>query len=215
MISIKTHGEYYFKTENLKGRKPFVQAINAPSLDFFKQTTVRYTGTDDDGKLKFKETEFINVRGVIKKKLLPLILAPKYPDFIRVRSVTIDEITDSKGEVIQLPITLQSRNQLIELCKQKKYPIEAASYIDIDELRSDIMEYQTDPDTFLRTLERKNKQRSEEKDFLSMNGLIPVEPPMTQAAPVGQDVKTPKRETSAAPKKVIETSAAPAGVLDL
>lgn len=213
MITIKTHGEYYFKTENLKGRKPFVQVINAPSLGFFKQTTVRYTGTDDDGKLKFQETEFVNVRGIIKKKLLPLLLAPKHSDFIRVRSVTIDEIIESDGKPIVLPITLQSRNQLIELCQVKKYPIEAASYLDIDELRADIMEYQVDPDAFLRTLERKNKQRLEERDFLSMNGLIPVETPTPVG--VGQEVKTKKRETSAAPKTNPETSAAPAGVLDL
>lgn len=175
MITIKCHGEYYFKSENLKGRKPFEQIIKAPNLEFFKQTAVRYTGTDDDGKMKFKETEFVNVRGIIKKKLLPLLLTPKYPDFIRVRSVTIDEIISPDGKSLELPVTLQSRNQLIDLCKTKKIPVDAASYLDIDELRSDILEYQTDPDIFLRNMEFKNKKRSEEREFMALNDLIPPE----------------------------------------
>lgn len=174
-IVIKTHGEFYYKTENLKGRKPFEQVIKAQSLDFFKQVAVRYTGTDDEGKLKFVESEFINVRGIIKKKLLPLLLAPRFSDFVRVRSVTIDEIILDQGAKMDLPVTLQSRNQLIQLCKEKKYPIEAVSYMNIDELRTDVLEYQTDPDVFLRTLERKNKVRSQEREFLSLNGLLSEE----------------------------------------
>ena len=175
MLIIKTHGEYYFKSENMKGRRPFTQTINAPSLEFFKQTAIRYTGTDDDGKLKFVETEFVNVRGIIKKRLLPMLLPSKHPDFIRVRSVTIDEI-ESDGEMLELPVTLQSRKQLIHLCKVKKIPVEAESYLDIDELRTDIIEYQTDPEVFLRNMERKNKKRKEEREFMRLNDLLKDSP---------------------------------------
>jgi hypothetical protein len=184
MVVIKTHGEYYYKTENAKGRKPFEQVIKAPSLEFFKQTAVRYTGNDDEGNLKFKETQFINVRGIIKKRLLPMLLAPRFSDFVRVRSVTIDEIADSNGSLLDLPVTLQSRNQLIALCKARKIPVDAAGYLDIDELRTDIIEYQTDPDVFLRNMEKKSKKRAEEKEFMQMNDLIPPAE-IAKAAPGG------------------------------
>ena len=178
MIKIFCHGEFYYKTENTKGRKPFVQEIKAPNLEFFKQTAVRYTGTDDEGKLKFKETEFVNVRGIIKKRLLPMLLAPRFSDFVRVRTVTIDEIESATGELLELPVTLQSRNQLIHLCQTKKIPVDATSYMDIDELRTDILEYQTDPEVFLRNMQHKSKKRLEEKEFMELNGLtVPTPTP--------------------------------------
>lgn len=176
MIVIKTHGEYYYKQDSNKGRKPFEQTIKAPSLEFFKQTSVRYMGTDDDGKLKTRVDEFINVRGIIKKKLLPMMLKPKFPDFVRVRIVIIDEILDSKNQPLDLPIQLQSRNQLIALCKEKKIPVVAENYLDIDELRSDIIEYQTDPVMFQENFERKRKKREEERVFMELNGLLDNEP---------------------------------------
>ena len=37
MIKIFCHGEFYYKTENTKGRKPFVQEIKAPNLEFFNR----------------------------------------------------------------------------------------------------------------------------------------------------------------------------------
>lgn len=191
MIVIKTHGEFYYKTDNTKGRKPFTQDIKAPNLEFFKQTAVRYTGTDDDGKLKFKETEFINVRGIIKKRLLPLLLSPRFTDFVRVRSVTIDEIIAPDGSVLELPVTLQSRNQLIHLCQTKKIPVDATSYLDVDELRTDIMEYQTDPDVFLRNMQYKSKKRNEEKEFMELNGLM-VSTPTPTAKPKSKSVPGPE-----------------------
>lgn len=171
-ITIKTHGEYYYKNDRDKGRKAFTQELKAPSLEFFRQTSVRYTGTNEDGSLKFKENVFINVRGIVKKKLLPMILQRRLPDFARVRSVTIDEISsDDKNEVLDLPVTLQSRPQLAHLIKTKKMPLDADSYMDIDELRSDILEYQEDADTFLKNMAKRNKRRNEELEFMKLNGL--------------------------------------------
>lgn len=172
MISIFCRGEYYYKQDSNKGRKTFEQTIKAPSLDFFKQTSVRYMGTDDDGKIKTRIDEFVNVRGIIKKKLLPMLLKPKYQDFVRVRIVIIDEIVDSDGKSLDLPITLQSRNQLISFCKQNKIPLVAENYLDIDELRSDILEYKNDPVMFRENYARRSKKREEEKAFMEMNGLL-------------------------------------------
>jgi hypothetical protein len=193
-IAISCHGEFYFKADNIKGRKPFSQVIKAPNMDFFKQTAIRYTGTDDEGKLKFKETEFINVRGIIKKRLLPMLLPKKYPDFVRVRSVTIDEIQTPDGQSLELPVTLQSRNQLIELCRAKKIPVEAASYLNIDELRTDVLEYQADPEVFLQNMERKSKKRAEEKEFMALNDMIPETPA----------AETPKKITKPQPKGIVD-----------
>jgi len=183
-ITIKTHGEYYFKNDREKGKKVFTQDIKAPSLEFFRQTSVRYTGTDDEGKLTFKENVFINVRGVIKKKLLPILLQRRLSDFARVRSVTIDEIvSDDKNEVLDLPVTLQSKSQLAHLIKTKKMPLDVDSYMDIDELRSDILEYQEDADTFVRNAEKRNKRRSEELEFMRLNGLTDVPTSTIKGAP--------------------------------
>jgi hypothetical protein len=174
-IIISTHGEYYYKSAATKGKKPFTQIVKVPDMEFFRQTAVRYIGTDDDGKAQYKETSFLNVRGMIKKKLLPLLLPNKYSDFVRVRSVTIDEIVASDGEVLDLPVQLMSRTQLVQLCKNKKIPIDAVNYLNIDELRTDIIEYQENPDIFLQTLEKRTKKRLEEKKFLELNDLAPAE----------------------------------------
>lgn len=171
-IVIRTHGKYYYKNENIKGEKSFSQEVKAPSLEFFNQTTNRYCGTDDDGKPKFRETSFLNVRGTLKKRILPLLLPSKYPDFVRVRNVTVDDIISDDGAHLDLPLNLQSRVQLVQYCRAKRIPIEAENYLNIDELRSDIVEYETDPMMFAATTERREKIREEEKKFLQLNNLV-------------------------------------------
>lgn len=173
-LTIKCHGEFYAREGQLKIMKTFEEAVRAPSLKFFEQTAVRYTGTDDDGKLKFSEKSFINVRGQLKKKLIPLILGRKYAGtFVRVRSVVIDEVVAEEGTALDLPITLMSFAQLAALMKQRNVPLDVSSYLNIDELRTDISEYLEDPDAFKRNFERKAKKRSEEREFMELNNLMP------------------------------------------
>jgi hypothetical protein len=197
-IIIATHGEYYYKSENIKGKKAFTQIVKVPNMEFFRQTSVRSMGTDDEGKIKYKETSFLNVRGILKKRLLPLMLPNKYSDFVRVRSVTIDEIVDSTGAVIDLPLALRSRGQLIELCKDKTIPIQAENYIDIDELRTDIKEYLESPADFLLTLEKRTKARKEEKSFLELNDLDNIDIAKVDGVTTGEAAEKPKPK----PKRV-------------
>lgn len=172
-ITVKVHGEYYFRDSVTKGRKPFSHTLRVPNMEFFREESRRYEGTDDKGNPKIKINSYLNPRGIIKKKLLPLVLPPKFPDFVKVRSVTIDEIVSSAGVNLELPVTLQSRAQLVHLCKEKKIPISAENYINIDELRTDIIEYQDNPDVFLKTLQQRTEKRIEEKKFLELNDLVP------------------------------------------
>jgi hypothetical protein len=171
-ITIKTHGEYYYKQENLKGRKPFEFSVRAPNLEYFYKRESRYIGTENvNGKevAKFRESSYFNVRGMLKRKILPQLLKIKFSDFISVRSVTIDEIVDDAGKTLDLPVPLMNRNQLIQYCRDHKLPIEGATYMDIDELRSDIAEYEIDPTMFTSTQEKRNKRRSDEREFMRLN----------------------------------------------
>jgi hypothetical protein len=174
-LAIKCHGQFYARDGQLKVMKNFEEVVKAPSLGFFKQTSTKYTGTDDDGKLQFRETEFINVRGILKKKLLPLILSKKNPgNFVRVRTVTIDEIKAADGEALELPVSLMSFSQIGALIKQRRFPIDTESYLDIDELRTDYLEYEQDPESFKRNQARRAKKRQEEREFMELNQLMPL-----------------------------------------
>ena len=174
-IAIKCHGEYYARNGQLKLTLPFEEIVKAPSLKFFEQTSTKLTGTDDNGQLKFKDTTFLNVRGVLKKKLLPLILQNKFQgQFIRVRSVVIDEVSStSPVETTDLPINLMSLTQLGALIKSRNIPIDVNSYVNVDEARTDVSEYIEDPDTFQLNYKRKSAKRSEEREFMELNNLMP------------------------------------------
>lgn len=175
-ISIKCHGEFYAREGQTKLTVQFDEIVKAPSLNFFQQTSTKLTGTDDNGKLTFRDTTFLNVRGVLKKRLLPMILNNKHQGrFVRVRSVVIDEIiSDDPKETEALPINLMSFIQLDALIKQRHMPLDSNSYVNVDELRTDVMEWLEDPDTFQRNYDRKSKKREEEKSFMEMNNLMPV-----------------------------------------
>jgi hypothetical protein len=181
-IQIKCHGEFYSRDGQLKLTIPFVEIVKAPSLKFFEQTNTRYTGTDDNGQLQFKDTTFLNVRGVLKKKLLPLILQNKHQGrFVRVRKVMIDEVTAaSADETKDLPINLMSISQLSHLIKQRNIPLDPNSYVTVDELRTDITEYQDDPDVFQRNYAHKSAKRRSEREFMELNNLLPSTPSLPQ-----------------------------------
>lgn len=181
-ILIKCHGMYYYKTETAKGTKPFTFEVRAPSLEFFRESTTKYQGTDDKGRAKVAERSFINIRGQLKKRLLPLLLQRKVTDYARVKYVVIDEIISEKGEDLDLPITLRSKRQLAVLITEGKIPVDVDDYLDIDELRTDIMEYQQDPETFNRDKVRRDKRRGEERSFIEMNNLSETLPPVKKVA---------------------------------
>ena len=67
--------------------------------------------------------------------------------------------------------------------KQRNVPLDVSSYLNIDELRTDIAEYLEDPDAFRRNFERKAKKRSEEREFMELNNLMPVAPARELKAP--------------------------------
>lgn len=170
-IKIIVHGRYYYKTETAKGTKPYELEVRAASLEMFRETARKYIGTDDNGREKYKETSFLNIRGQLKKRLLPMLLARKFPDFARVRFVVIDEVVAEAGQKLDLPIDLRSRKQLADMIREEKMPIEAGDYLEIDELRSDILSYIQEPEVFLKNKPRLDRRRSEEREFMKLNGL--------------------------------------------
>ena len=173
-IKIFTHGRYYYKTETAKGTKPFVQVVRAASLEMFRETSQKYTGTEEDPKTKlqvpkFRVNSYLNIRGQLKKRLLPILLSRLYPEFARVRYVVIDEVISEKGEKLDLPVNLRSKKQLATMVADEKIPIDVNEYLEIDDLRADILSYIQEPETFLRDKPLKDRRRQEERSFLEMN----------------------------------------------
>lgn len=178
-IRIKCHGEFYAKEGQLKLTKQFTETVRAPSLKFFEQTFEKLTGTDDSGALTFKSSTAINIRGQLKKKLLPMILAKKYPGvYVRVRGVVVDSVESEEGEHLDLPLNLMSVELLAQRIKVRNIPIDPYSYLSVDELRTDVMEYEQDPVNFQRTFKRKQERRAQEREFGELNDLIPAATPV-------------------------------------
>ncbi|MFA5186884.1 MAG: hypothetical protein WC551_10430 [Patescibacteria group bacterium] len=194
-IIIATHGDFFFKrSDNDKGISPFAIRVRAPNLEFFRETFTKYCGMrevpederkrrEDNGEQDVprqepivKERSQINVRGLLKKKLLPMLLGPKHEGFRRVRQCIIDEIISSDGKPLDLDVRLQSRDQLAEYIRVKRLPMDVESYINIDELRTDIEEYEKDKNSYFASLERRKRIRENEKKFRELNELIGEEP---------------------------------------
>lgn len=169
MVLIKCHGAYYFRTDTQKGIRNYEMTVKAPSIDYFQEHTQKYIGTDDNGKPMFSERNFLNVRGRLKKRLLPMLLQRKYPDFARVRYVVIDSIEGSGLD--ELPIQLKSKEQLAVIVRSEMMPIKVEEYTDIDELRTDIMEYRENPKIWLAGKTRRDKRRKDDQAFVEMNAL--------------------------------------------
>ena len=181
-ILVKLHGQYYWKTNNQKGIKNFTKEVRFPSLEIFRETTRKYIGTKINEETKIAEPQYkvqsiINIRGMLKRRFMPILLAKEFTDFARIRFVSIDEVVPLNGQRLNLPINIQSREQLKEYLLEKSIPINADEYIDIDELRSDIFDYQNSPDTFLIQKSRKDRIRNDEREFLEMNAIHENLPP--------------------------------------
>jgi len=170
-VKINTHGQYYFKTETAKGVKPFVMTVRAKSLEMFRETSQKYTGTDDGGRAMFRTNSYLNIRGQLKKRLLPILLRRDKPDFARVRFVTIDEIVSETGEELNLPVNLRSRAQLEKMIRDEQIPIDSSEYLEVDDLRTDILGYLEAPEEFLRNKPLKDRRRQEEREFRELNDL--------------------------------------------
>lgn len=213
-LLIKCRGEYYYKTETAKGRKPFTQDVRAPSLNFFHETSTKYIGTDDKGIKQFKTASFLNIRGVLKKRLLPVLLQRRFSDFARVRYTVVEEIRSLDNSPLDLPLQFQSLAQLTRYVKDHDIPITPGDYIEIDELRTDILEYEQDPETFLATKKDRDTRRSEERAFLEMNDLnadTPVLAPRTPVMPP-TDRKDKKAMASSRPSASPASPAYPASL---
>ena len=175
-IKIIAHGEYYFKTETTKGRKPFSGEYLFPSLSIFNETIRTYKGQKVDPVTQLSEPDYdtrtiLNIRGLLKKRFLPILLQKQLSDFARVRYVSIDEVIALDGQTLNLPLALRSRKQLRSYLDEKSIPINVDQYLDIDELRNDIQLYLENPDVFLREKPMKDKLRADEEEFARMNGL--------------------------------------------
>jgi hypothetical protein len=170
-VKIFTHGQYYYKTETAKGIKKFEMVVRAKSLEMFREESVKYTGTDDNGKPVFRKNSYLNIRGQLKKRLLPILLRRDHPDFARVRFVTINEIVSETNSKLDLPVNLRSRAQLVQMIRDEQMPIDSNEYLELDDLRSDILGYLEAPEEFLRMKPLKDRRRQEERDFMAMNDM--------------------------------------------
>lgn len=198
MITIQVTGEFYSVVGNLKTMKQFSEVVKAPSLEFFREESRRYMGTDDKGNLKYELRSFLNVRGKMKKELLPQLLKRKHTDFVRVRKCSIEKIEGDVG--LELPITLMSREQIGELVKSKKMPMDVNEYMSIDDLRTDVMMYLEDAEIFLQTYKAKRDKLKMDKEYLELNGLVdkpsvgkpPVDMPSggkkSKVSPIGSSI---------------------------
>lgn len=171
-LTVNTSGEYYSVSGSVKQIKSFSIPVRVPSMEFFRQTTTRFDGVDENNKVKIRNIEFLNPRGQLKKKLLPQILGKKFPDFVRVRKVVIDSIVADDGTpVTNIPITLRSREQLQQYIREQKLPVDANGYINIDELRADVLAAEQDPEFFARQRVIRDARREQEKEFMELNAL--------------------------------------------
>ena len=182
-ILIRTHGKYYFRADSLKGEKDFTHDVNVGSLDIFREQAFKRTGTDDNGNPTYRTTEFLNVRGILKKRLMPILLQRKHPDFARIKYVVIDEIIIPPGQAVELPVQLMSRPMLAQRIREISAPINVSEYVDIDELRSDVLAFLEDPKTFIQDKPRRDARRAAEADFMSMNDISETLPPMDTPRP--------------------------------
>jgi len=170
-IKIAVHGKYYYKTETAKGTKDYSLTVRAASLEMFRESSQKYMGTDDAGRAKYRSTSYLNIRGQLKKRLLPILLGRKYVDFARVRYVIIDSVVSEAGGRLDLPIDLRSKAQLEAMIREEKIPIAVEEYLEIDDLRQDILQYIQEPEVFLKAQPAKARRRAEDKSFLELNDL--------------------------------------------
>jgi hypothetical protein len=178
MYIFKCSGRYFTKLREVAGTrarqaKDFKVDIKIPAgdIDIFieKHRNVGKQIDDPKNHLKIvnevKEVVFRNYGGVLRKKLVPLKLAAiaeakgGYEDFSRIRNMRVDEVIGINGAKVSdldLPLNMLSMPQIFDFCSKNGIlsdVIDVHSYLDIDDLRSDLYEYMDDPEVFRRKVD--------------------------------------------------------------
>jgi hypothetical protein len=158
----------------------FVEGVLVPSnaLSVFDEVATRYEGTGEDGTAKTKTTSFRNYLGRLKKKMLPMKLSVRDVMFAAVREFYVEEVVGYGGaDVVDLglPIKLMSIAQLKQYCQFhsiSKADIDPSSYLDVEDLREDIWNYNEDRVAFQARIEKMREKRMAEKAFMDLNSVI-------------------------------------------
>lgn len=177
----KCRGQYLTQKDE-KGKKRnlgFSANVAVPSanVSIFEESSNRYSGTDENGNQQFKSTSFMNYRGVLKKKLLPLKLAKQYPDFLAIKTLEVEEVVGVGGADVNdldLPITLLSLSQIKAYCQFhaiSKADIDPQSYLSLADLRTDVYDYMDSRDAFRARKEKSQLRRANELAFRLANDI--------------------------------------------
>lgn len=158
----------------------FVESVLVPAnaLSVFDETATRYEGTNEDGTQKVSTKSFRNYLGKLKKKMLPMKLSARDGTFAAIREFHVEEVVGHGGaDVVDLglPLKLMSIAQLKQYCQFhsiSRGDIDPSSYIDVEELREDLWNYNEDKVAFLARAGKVKETRAAERAFLELNGVI-------------------------------------------
>lgn len=182
-FEFRCKGRFITKPDMESGKRSvvtFVESVLVPSnaLSIFDETAVRHEGTNEDGTAKTKTTSYRNYLGKLKKKMLPMKLSARDGNFAAVREFHVVEVVGHGGaDVVDLglPLKLMSLAQLKQYCQFhsiSKGDIDPSSYIEVEELREDLWNYQEDKIAFLARSSATKKTREAERAFLDLNSVI-------------------------------------------
>lgn len=182
-FEFRCKGRFITKPDMDTGKRSvvtFVESVLVPAnaLSVFDETATRYEGTNEDGTQKIKNTSFRNYLGKLKKKMLPMKLSARDGTFAAVREFHVEEVIGHGGaDVVDLglPLKLMSIAQLKQYCQFhsiSKGDIDPSSYIDVEELREDLWNYNEDKVAFLARAGKMRENRSAERAFLELNSVI-------------------------------------------
>lgn len=152
-------------------------AVPAANVGIFEESTSRYQGSDEEGNPQYKTTSFMNYRGILKKKLLPLKLAKQYPDFLAIKTLEVEEVVGVGGADVndlELPITMLSLAQIKSYCQFhaiSKADIDPQSYLSLADLRTDLYDYMYSKEAFRARKEKSQSRRANESAFRLANDI--------------------------------------------
>ena len=158
----------------------FVESVLVPAdaLSIFDETATRYEGTNENGEQRVKTTSFKNYLGKLKKKMLPMKLGARDVTFAAIREFHVEEVVGHGGaDVVDLglPLKLMSMAQLKQYCQFhsiSKADIDPSAYIDVEELREDLWNYNEDKEAFRARASAVRGTRAAERAFLELNTVV-------------------------------------------
>ena len=182
-FEFKCKGRFITKPDMDTGKRSvvtFAESVLVPAnaLSIFDEVATRHEGTNEDGTAKTKTTEFRNYLGKLKKKMLPMKLSARDGNFAAVREFHVEEVIGHGGaDVVDLglPLKLMSLAQLKQYCQFhsiSKGDIDPSSYLEVEELREDLWNYQEDKVAYLARASSTKKTREAERAFLDLNSVI-------------------------------------------